>query len=92
MAVHFGVRRIYLLGFDMAMDEKGENSHWFGSHLPPGQKAKRLPPFSKHLKGFPAIAADAEKLGIEILNVSPRSKIDEFPKITLTEALGESGS
>jgi len=84
---HLGVRRINLLGFDMAMDDKKTHSHWHGSHMPPGQKVKLRPPFEKHLKGFPAIAQDAEKLGIEIYNLSSVSKIDCFSKITLEEAL-----
>jgi len=87
LARHLGVKRIYLLGFDMVMDTRAEHSHWHGSHLPPGHVPKRLPPFSKHLKGFPAIAKDAKEVGIEIYNVSAISKIDCFPKITLEEAL-----
>jgi len=89
LAHHLGVRRINLLGFDMAMDAANTYSHWHGSHMPPGQKIKRTPPFKKHLKGFPAIARDAKDLGIEIYNLSPFSKIDCFPKITLEEALDE---
>jgi len=87
LAHHLGVCRINLLGFDMTMDDKKTYSHWHGSHMLPGQKAKRTPPFQKHLKGFPAIAKDAKSLGIEIYNLSPISKIDCFPKITLEEAL-----
>lgn len=87
LAVHFGVKRIYLLGFDMAMDGRAENSHWFGSYAGPGNKMKRTPPFAKHLKGFPAIAQDAKEQGIEIINVNPKSVIDVFPKVPLQEAL-----
>lgn len=89
LAYHLGVRRINLLGFDMTMDDKKTYSHWHGSHMPPGQRAKRSPPFEKHLKAFPMIARDANDLGIEIYNLSPISKIDCFPKITLKEALNE---
>lgn len=88
LAVHFGVKRIVLLGFDMALD--GNNvSHWHGSHLPGGQKVrpKRSPPFKRHMMGFPVIATDAKNLGLEILNCSPISTITEFPKISLKEAL-----
>ena len=90
LAHHLGVQKIYLLGFDMTMDHSAEHSHWHGSHRPPGQKINRLPPFSKHLKSFPAIAKDAKELGIEIYNVSQLSKITCFPKITLEEALNGS--
>lgn len=77
LAAHFGVKRIILLGFDMKM--AGPVSHWHGSHGP----NKRKPPFKRHLKGFPEIAKDAKKLGIEILNASPDSAITEFKKITV---------
>ena len=88
LAAHFGVRRIVLLGFDMALDNKNV-SHWHGSHLPAGQRVKprRAPPFGRHMKGFPDIAKDAKQRGIEILNCSPISAIVEFPKVTLKEVL-----
>jgi len=87
LAYHLGVKRIFLLGFDMSMDSNDEYSHWHGSHLVPGAKPKKKPPFDLHLKGFPAIARDAKDLGIEIYNISQISKIDALPKITLQEAL-----
>jgi hypothetical protein len=45
------------------------------------------PPYNKHLEGFSTIAQDLTKLGVEVYNVSPNSKIKQFPKITLKEAL-----
>jgi len=77
LAVHFGVARIVLLGFDMCLDV-GMVSHWHGSH---GNKKK--PPFPRHLRGFPAIAEDARERGLEILNASPGSAIQDFSKIEL---------
>lgn len=82
VAVHFGAKRIRLLGFDMTLDKKGV-SHWHGSH---GNKTKK-PPFGRHLKGFPLIAREARKLGVEILNVSPISIIKEFKKVKLERLL-----
>jgi len=87
LAVHLGVKRIFLLGFDMTMDAGTRYSHWHGTHLPPGQKIRRLPPFAKHLRGFPQIAKDAKEMGVEIFNVSSVSRIETFPKISLKEAL-----
>ena len=86
LAAHFGVRRIVLLGFDMALDGKNI-SHWHGSHLGPNRKPKNKPPFARHLQGFPVIAEDAKKRGIEILNCSPISTIKEFPIVELKEVL-----
>jgi len=80
LAGHFGVKKIFLLGFDM--NAQGKHTHWHGSH-----GGVKPPPFKRHLRGFPAIASDAKKMGIEILNVSKKSAIDVFQKITLDEAL-----
>jgi len=80
LAVHFGVKRIILLGFDMCLGDKG--SHWHGSH-----GNKKPPPFARHLKGFPAIAEDAKKIGVEVLNTSPMSTIEVFPKVSIKELL-----
>jgi len=81
LAVHLGVKKINLLGFDMCLDEKN-TSHWHGSH-----GNKNCPPFKRHLKGFPEIAEDAQKRGIEILNTSSISNIEEFPKVELRSLL-----
>lgn len=89
LARHFGVKRIILLGFDMALDAS-RVSHWHGSHHP--QKSPRKvtpPPFDRHLRGFPLIASDAKAMGIEILNASPISAITVFPKVSVWEVLSD---
>lgn len=84
LAVHFGAKRIVLLGFDMNME--GVTSHWHGSHGHPGDKVKK-PPFKRHLRGFPAIAEEAKQKGVEILNANLNSTIDVFQKVTLEDVL-----
>lgn len=81
LAVHLGVKRIMLLGFDMKLDEN-KTSHWHGSHWH-GNK----PPFSRHLRSFTFVASDAKSRGVEIINASPDSAIKEFPKIDVKELL-----
>jgi len=89
LAYHLGVKRIYLLGFDMRLGEQG-NQHW---HYHYGEAAKfkrRDPkklPFHRHLDGFKYIADDAKRLGLEIINVSPDSAITEFPRVKLKDIL-----
>ena len=88
-AVHLGVSRIILLGFDMC--NAGDHSqHWHNlygrSSGQPPKKPHRLP-FHRHLLGFPFIAEDAKKMGIEIINASPNSAIEEFPKVKVKELL-----
>jgi hypothetical protein len=81
LAVHFGVKRIILLGFDMCLNDE-KVSHWHGTH-----GNKKPPPFPRHLKGFPAIADDASKLGVEILNASLTSAIEVFTKRPIKDLL-----
>ena len=96
MAVHLGVRRIVLLGFDMRTGTYGQ--HWHNAYR--GMRVRRthgkgkgqivVPrklPFDRHLRGFPIIARDAKRLGVEIVNASPDSAIKEFPKCTVQEIL-----
>ena len=87
LAVHFGVKRIILLGFDMKAS--GGNTHWHGSHHVGERDARKIksPPFKRHLKGFPAIAQHAREMGVEIINASPDSEIKEFPRMSVKEIL-----
>lgn len=86
LAVHFGVKKIVLLGFDMDLSKGGEYSHWFGYYSKHKvQFAEAV--FRRQLIGFPQIAEDAKKLGVEIINANPKSKIDCFPKMNLKDIL-----
>lgn len=90
LAYHLGVEKIYLLGFDMQLDENNMQ-HWH-RHYPRNKDPKKVRkgkslPFYRHLHGFHAIARDAEKLGLEIINVSPNSKIENFKRVKLSDVL-----
>lgn len=90
IAYLMGARQIILIGFDMQATKLSNGmqiTHWHGSHLPPGQKPKRLPPFARHIKCFGHIAQDAKELGVEILNASPQSAIKQFEKVKLRDVL-----
>jgi len=86
IAVNAGAKRVFLLGFDMKLDEKNVQ-HWHKLYKKNQMQKVPHPPFNKHLAGFPKIAEDAKKMNVEIYNVSPDSVITQFPKITLQEAL-----
>jgi hypothetical protein len=89
LAYHLGVKKIYLLGFDMHVGENGDQ-HWHRHYARSKDVKKRSVnklPFQRHLRGFFAVGRDAERLGLKIINVSPNSKIEQFPKMTLKEAL-----
>lgn len=87
LAAHFGVKTIYLLGFDMQMENE-RFSHWHGSHRPTTQKSKKTPPFKRHLKGFSTVAQDANEKGISIYNLNPESAVEAFKKVSIKEVLG----
>ncbi len=89
LAAHTGAKRIILLGFDMTLGEN-KMQHWHDIYQRgkiESQERLRKIPFDRYLTGFKQIASDAGKLGIEILNASPQSKIKEFKKFTLKELL-----
>lgn len=85
LAVHFGAKQIILLGFDMN-SSSADIHHWhrfYGNR----ELTKQNKTYAKHLQGFPVIAEDAKKLGVEILNANPHSAIDCFRKVSLKEVL-----
>lgn len=82
LAVHLGSCQIILLGFDMHWPDG--QSHWHRGH---GNEHRPPPNYAKWMEGLEAIAKDAQALGIEILNASPDSTIEVFPKVTLKEVL-----
>jgi len=88
VAANAGAKRIFLLGFDMKLDDT-QHQHWHNLYKRHGVKRNKPGglPFKKHLQGFPQILKDAQARGIEIINVSPDSAITEFPRVVLKEAL-----
>jgi hypothetical protein len=80
LAYHFGARRIVLIGFDMHAADGKYNYH---DDYP--EKRTAVNPYKKFLMAFPAIKKDAKKLGLEILNATPGSKIKEFPIVNLED-------
>lgn len=82
LAVHFGVKRILLLGYDMQRGPRGEG-HWHGNH--PKQKAKHS--FLSFIAAFPSLLTPLSQLGIEVINCSPRTSLQCFPQMALQKAL-----
>jgi hypothetical protein len=80
LAVHLGVKRIILLGYDM--QPAGGCDHWFGAH-PHG----RRPPFWMMIPCFDTIVEPLRRLGIEVVNCSPNSALGAFPKARIEEVL-----
>jgi len=91
VAANAGAKRIILLGFDMKLGE-GNTQHWhdvYGRRKSgyKDRKGRINLPFTRHLKGFSQIAADAKQMGISIINASPESMITCFPKCNVKDLL-----
>lgn len=81
LAVHFGAKRILLLGYDLQVGPKGEQ-HWHGDH--PNKSRSAYDIFKVKFKTLvPPLTAR----GIEVLNCSRRTALDVFPKVPLEQAL-----
>lgn len=81
LAVHFGVKKIVLFGFDMR--RVGDRNNWHKDHKDGPNKN----PYERFLAPFPAIARDLEKLGVECINATPGSALDVFPIMEPEEVL-----
>ncbi|MEI9964383.1 MAG: hypothetical protein WDM92_06425 [Caulobacteraceae bacterium] len=83
LAVQFGARRIALVGFDARVDR---GSHWHGDHgggLHNPSEATAAS-WRRHLDAAaPALAA----LGVAVINASPLSLLQAFPRAPLEDAL-----
>lgn len=88
LAVLTGATQIILLGFDM--NSQSPTQHHWHTEYGPRTLVKQQGVYVKHLQGFKTIAADAKKLGVEIINANPESAIKDFVKVNLKEIIHES--
>lgn len=82
LAVHLGSKRVVLLGLDNQPDKDGKTHH----HRPHPWKVN-AGDWDLQRDDLSRIRKPAKRLGIEIINTSPVSRIDFWPKLTLEEAL-----
>jgi hypothetical protein len=91
LAYYLGAARIFLLGFDMYSRPDGR-IHWHAGYpdkrenftnrdaamgkIP--RRTKTQPAYKRQVNGFGPIAESAKEIGLEIINLSPKSKIKEF--------------
>ena len=74
LAVHLGVKQVFLLGF--AMEEDKERGHnWHDNH----EQKTHSPadPYVKFMECIPYIQRDADRIGVKIINCTMRSRIPE---------------
>lgn len=82
LAVHLGAKRIVLLGYDMRLDNG--RSNWHDEPRPfasPSLYDQSMLPY------FATLVEPLGKLGVEVVNCTPGSALECFPKATLEEAL-----
>lgn len=81
LAVHFGARRILLLGYDMAPTADGV-SHWFGEH-----PDRRPSPYPEMCAAFETLVEPLRAIGVDVVNCSRRTALTTFPCLSLEDAL-----
>lgn len=82
IAVLSGASRILLLGIDGGPDRDGR-THAHGGHPSPSQPA--VWPYVR--QSFSAMEHQLAERGIEVLNCSPESQVNAFPKVDIEDAL-----
>lgn len=85
LAVHAGVKRILLLGFDMH-HKKGQPSHFFGEH-PKEIRGSEIDAYTRFRPCFKSMVPDLRKMGVEVINCSRDTVLECFPKMPLAQAL-----
>jgi hypothetical protein len=89
LAMKLGARKIILLGYDFKKD--GEQTHWHEGHTDERGKSIAVGPRTyedKMLPYFISLQQKAIEVGTEIINASPNSKLELWPKKELEDVLG----
>jgi hypothetical protein len=84
LAVHLGASRIVLLGYDMRPSSNGQH-RWHVTHR--YHNGIIAPPYQQFLRHFASLIEPLARLGVSVINATPSSALDTFPKMTLAEAL-----
>lgn len=77
-----GAKKLLLLGFDARNGADGQK-HWHGDH--PVSSGDGI--YAEMRRAFSAAEKAIAETGVEVLNCSPTSAIDSFPKVRVEEAL-----
>jgi hypothetical protein len=83
LAYLFGVRRILLVGYDMKLGSSGEK-HWHPDHPKPLVQSQT---FEEWRHKFHTFSKDLKAAGCEVLNCSPGSALEAFPRSMIEEEL-----
>jgi len=81
ICLHLRAAKVILLGMDAKSD--GKKTHWFGSHPIPTP----IDIYEKFVEGFTQIAKGLEACNVEVLNATPGTALNCFPKVQLAQIL-----
>ena len=84
LAVHLGAARVLLLGYNMG--KLHGRAHFFGPHTG-GLKDSQAHDYATMLRHFTTILEPLKASGVEVVNCTPNSFLQVFPKMDLREAL-----
>lgn len=88
LAIQLGAKRLVLIGYDMKLGPNGEE-HWFGQHK--DLEGRAVPTTAGCVSRWPAnfatMVPQLEALGVEVVNASPETAIDCFPRADLADCL-----
>ena len=85
LAVHFGAKRIILLGYDMKSGPGGELHH-HPDH-PTGMNNPDAGNYARWIKNFATMEPDLNRAGVEVINCTPGSALECFPRAHLEDVL-----
>lgn len=86
LAVHLGVSRVILLGFDCWTAPDG-SQNWF-EKFPHLVKSHHVPsPYPLFLQAFASLIEPLQQAHVEIVNATRRTMLTAFPYLSLEEAL-----
>jgi hypothetical protein len=84
LAVQWGARRILLIGFDMSARS---GVHWYGRNAGTGRSNPDEINFRRWRAAFATTPPVLNKLGVVVVNCSPISTLDCFPRASVAHTL-----
>jgi len=87
LAVHLGVARVILLGFDCWTGPKGQQN-WFADFPHLIKSYHDASPYPLFLQAFKSIVEPLKQARVEVVNASRFTLLAVFPYLSLEEALG----
>ena len=86
LAVHFGAKRIILLGYDMKSGPEGQLHH-HAKHPAGLNNPDPLINYPSWIHAFGTLGPDLKRAGVEVINCTPGSALTCFPMANLEEVL-----